>query len=38
MYFPEVSFIPFLRSIDEVVKKVVNTDTLQDERIIQVRI
>ena len=36
MYFPDVSFIPFLRSIDEVVRKVVNTDTLQDEGIIQV--
>ena len=36
MYFPDVSFIPFLRSIDEVVKKVVNTDTLQDKGIIQV--
>ena len=37
MYFPDISFIPFLRSLDEIVKEVINTDTVQeDDGIIQV--
>ena len=31
MYFPDVTFIPFLRDLDEVVKGVINTDTIQDD-------
>jgi len=37
MYFPDISFIPFLRSVDMIVKEVVSRDTLQeDDGIIQV--
>ena len=37
MYFPDISFIPFLQSLDEIVKEVINTDTVQeDDGIIQV--
>ena len=28
MYFPDISFILFLRSLDEIVKEVINTDTV----------
>jgi len=31
MYFPDIPFIPFLRSIDELVKSVVNAETIQDD-------
>ena len=31
MYFPDTDFIPVLRSIDEVVKGVIKSDTLQDD-------
>ena len=37
MYFPDVPLIPFLRSIDELVKSVVNVETIQDnDEIIKV--
>ena len=37
MYFPDMTFIPFLRSLDEVVKSVINNDTVQDyDQIIKV--
>ena len=31
MYFPDITFIPFLRNLDVVVKGVINTDTIQDD-------
>ena len=38
MYFPDATFIPFLRSVDQVVKSVINTDTIQDsDQVIKVR-
>ena len=33
MYFPDVSFIPFLRTVDEIVKKCVNMNTLEQDGI-----
>ena len=30
MYFPDVPFIPFLQSIDDLVKSVLNVETIQD--------
>ena len=38
MYFPDISFVPFLRNVDGIVKGVVNTDTIQDnDKIIKVK-
>ena len=31
MYFPDVAFVPFLRSLDEIVRGVINTETIQDD-------
>ena len=31
MYFPDVSFIPFLRSIDEVVKGIMNKSRFEQD-------
>ena len=31
MYFPDVAFVPFLRSLDEIVRSVINTETIQDD-------
>ena len=31
MYFPDVSFIPFLRSIDEVVKGIMNKGRFEQD-------
>ena len=31
MYFPDITFIHFVHSTDEVVKSVINTDTIQDD-------
>ena len=37
MYFPDVAFIPFLRSVDEIVKEVINVNALlNDDGIIKV--
>jgi len=39
MYFPDVAFIPFLRSLDEIVKEVINANTLlNNDRIIEVNL
>ena len=40
MYFPHVDLIPFLRSVDNTVKQVINLETLQeaDDAIIKVYI
>ena len=38
MFFPDVAFIPFLRSVDEIVKKVINVNALlNDDGIIKVK-
>ena len=37
MYFPDVAFIPFLRSVDETVKEMIDVNTLlNDDGIIKV--
>jgi len=37
MYFPDISFVSFLWSLDEIVKGIVNTATMKDnDKIIKV--